>query len=190
VSGPRRVETRIVPAPGCRSREVAVKVSEIAAVHALLREASEGLTPAELERQPAPGRNTLGMLLAHVAVAETHLGQVGLLAERDGHVHDVLGIGAEDDGLPLAAGAAPPAALAGRDLAFFHDLLERAHAHTRQACAGLEDADLAASIVRPPRPDGTERVFDRRYILFHMVEHAALHLGQLRALRAALPRSA
>jgi len=186
VSAPRRVETRIVPAEGFPSREVAVKLSEIAAVHALLAEASEGLSPAGLERQPAPGRNTIGMLLAHVAVVETHLGQVGLLAERDGHVHDVLGIGMEDEGMPLAPGAGPPAALAGRERDFFLDLLARAHAHTRAACARLEDADLATDIVRPPRPDGTQRVFDRRYILFHMVEHAALHLGQIRTLRATL----
>jgi uncharacterized damage-inducible protein DinB len=186
MNGPRRVATRIVPAAGFRSAEVAVKVAEIAAVHALLAEATEGLTPAQLERQPAPGRNTIGMLLAHVAVAETHLGQVGLLGERDGHVHDVLGITLEDEGMPLAPGAGPPAALAGRERAFFLDLLARAHAHTRAACAGLEDAILGDDVVRPPRPDGTQRVFDRRYILFHMVEHAALHLGQIRALRAAM----
>jgi uncharacterized damage-inducible protein DinB len=186
VSEPRRIETRIVPAAGFRSTEVAVKVSEIAAVHALLAEASDGLTAAQLERQPAPGRNTIGMLLAHVAVAETHLGQVGLLGERDGHVHDVIGITVEDEGMPLAPGAGPSLALSGRERAFFLDLLARAHAHTRAVCANLEDADLAADIVRPPRPDGTQRVFDRRYILFHMVEHAALHLGQIRALRAAM----
>lgn len=186
MSGPRRVESRIVPAEGFASREVAVKMSEIAAVHALLREAAGGLAPAELAWQPAPGRNSVGMLLAHVAVVETHLGQVGLLAEPNGHVHDVLAIRAEDDALQHPAGARPPAALAGRELGFFLDLLARAHAHTRAAAARVRDEDLATEIVRPPRPDGTQRVFDRRYILFHMVEHAALHLGQVRALRASL----
>ena len=36
------------------------------------------------------------MLLAHIAVAETHLTQVGLLGETSGHVQDVIGI-REDD---------------------------------------------------------------------------------------------
>jgi len=186
VSETRRVETLLVPAAGFRSREVAVKVAEIVAVHDLVREAARGLTVEQLGRQAAPGRNTLGMLLAHIAVAETHLGQVGLVGDPSGHVHDVLGIREDDDGLPLPADGAPPAALAGRDLAFFMDLLARAEAHTRAACEGLTDELLGHEIVRPPRPDGTQRVFDRRWILLHMVEHAATHLGQIRVLKAAL----
>ncbi len=180
----RRIESRIVPLKRFRSREVAVKMADLAAVHELLREATLGLEPAQLEHQPAPGRNTIGMLLAHIAVAETHLAQVGLRGESNGHVQDVLGIREEDDGLPMSAGGAPPAALAGRGLDFFLDLLARAQAHSRAAGELIADADLATDIVRPVRPDGTQRVFDRRWILFHMVEHAALHHGQIRAMRA------
>jgi Protein of unknown function (DUF664) len=169
VSTPRRVETRVVPAAGFRSREVAVKVAEIEAVHALVREAVHGLTPGQLAHQSAPGRNTIGMLLAHIAVAETHLGQVGLVGDPSGHVRDVLGIGEEEEGMPVPPGGPPAAALDGRDLAFFLDLIARAEAHTRLACENLTDEILGHDVVRPPRPDGTQRVFDRRYILFHMV---------------------
>ncbi len=186
MSDPRRVESRIVPAAGFRSHEVAVKVAEIVAVHDLVREAAQGLTPEQLGRQSAPGRNTLGMLLAHIAVAETHLGQIGLVGDPSGHVQDVLGIREDDDGLPLPADGSPPAALEGRDLAFFMDLIARAEAHTSAACEGLTDEVLSHEIVRPPRPDGTQRVFDRRWILLHMVEHAASHLGQIRVLRSVL----
>lgn len=182
----RRIESRIVPAPGFRSTEVAVKVAELAAVHDLLREAVAGLSPAQLGHQAAPGRNTAGMLLAHVAMVEVHLAQVGLLGERDGHVEDVLGLGPDDDGMRVEPGGAPAPAIAGRDLGFFLDVLDRAATHTRRACEGLTDADLATDIVRPPRPDGSQRVFDRRYVLFHMVEHASLHMGQLRTLRRSL----
>ena len=182
----QRIESRIVPAPGFRSTEVAVKVTELAAVHDLLREAVAGLSPEQLGRQLAPGRNTAGMILAHVAMVEVHLAQVGLLGETDGHVRDVLGLGPDDDGMRLEPGSGPTPAVAGRGLPYFSDLLRRAHAHTRRACEHLTDADLAADIVRPPRPDGTQRVFDRRYVLFHMVEHASLHMGQLRALRRLL----
>ena len=183
MSAPRRIETRLVPAAGCRSREVAVKVAELETVHGLLRDSVGGLTPAQLEHQSAPGWNTIGMLLAHIAVAETHLGQVGLVGDPAGHVRDVLGIGEEEEGMPLPPGGRPPAALAGRDLTFFLDLLARAQEHTRRACEGLTDELLGHEIVRPPRPDGTQRVFDRRWILLHMVEHAASHLGQIRTLK-------
>jgi uncharacterized damage-inducible protein DinB len=186
VSTPRRVESRIVPAAGYRSREVAVKVAEIEAVHDLVRDAVQGLTAELLGHQSSPGRNTLGMLIAHIAVAETHLGQVGLVGDPSGHVQDVLGIREDDDGLPLPADGTPPAVLTGRDLAFFLDLLSRAEAHTRSACEPLTDEILGHEIVRPPRPDGTQRVFDRRWILLHMVEHAASHLGQIRNMRAGL----
>jgi hypothetical protein len=122
------------------------------------------------------------MLLAHIAVAETHLGQVGLVGDPSGHVQDVIGIREDDDGLPLTADGKPPVALAGRDLAFFLDLLARAAAHTRLAGQDVTDELLGHEIVRPPRPDGTVRVFDRRWVMFHMVEHAAQHLGQIRVL--------
>ena len=182
-AGVRRIESLLAPAAGFRSREVAVKVSEIAAVHALLRDAAHDLTPAELSHQFAPGRNTIGMLLAHIAMVEVHLAQVGLVGDRDGHVLDVLGIRPEDDGMPLPPDGAPPADLAGREAGWFLALLDRAEAHTRAACEAITDELLELEIVRPPRPDGTQRVFDRRWILFHMVEHAALHMGQLMTLR-------
>jgi hypothetical protein len=123
------------------------------------------------------------MLLAHLAIAEVHLGQVGLLAERDGHVRDVLGIGVDDDGMPLPEDGAPPAALAGKSATFFAELLDRALKHTRAACETFDDARLADEIRRPPRPDGSYRVFDRRWVLHHLVEHAAQHLGQVQTLK-------
>lgn len=178
----RDVVSRLVPEPGCASAHVASCVGGIAAVHELLLGATRELSPALLAWQPAPGRNTVGMLLAHVAVAEVHIGQVGLLAERDGHVHDVLEITMDDDGMPLAEDGAPPAALAGREHAFYAEQLRRALEHTRAVALPLRDEQLDADIVRPPRPDGTRRIFNRRWVLFHMLEHAASHYGQLQVL--------
>lgn len=179
----RRIESRIVPARGYHSAEVALKVAEIAEVHDQIVRAASSLTPAQLAWQPAPGHNTLGMLLAHIAVAEVHIAFVVLKGERDSRVHDVLGIDADDDGMPLPPGGTPPAVLDGKPWAFFDDLLERALAHTRQACLALDDSVLGVEIVRPPRPDGSVRVFDRRWGLHHLVEHAAQHLGQIQVLK-------
>ncbi len=174
--------TRLVPEPGYASAHVASCVGGIEVLHTMLLDLTRELTPAQLAWQSAPGRNTVGMLLAHVAVAEVHLGQVGLVGERDGHVHDVLEITMDDDGLPLPAHGAPPAALAGRPHAFFAEQFRRALAHTRAVAMPLADDQLDADIVRPPRPDGTRRIFNRRWVLFHMIEHAASHLGQLQVL--------
>lgn len=178
--------TRLAPPPGYASTHVATCVAGLDELRSRLIDAVRELTPAEIAWQPRPGANTIGMLLAHIAVAETHLGQVGLLGERDGHVHDVIGITVEDEGLPLAPGAPPSPALGGRTPAFFADLLARSGAHTRAAARGLADDVLDTDIVRPARADGTHRIFTRRWVLFHMIEHAAGHLGQVQALRRQL----
>jgi len=61
-------------------------------------------------------------------------------------------------------------------------LLARASAHTRTAAAKLSDDDLDRQVVRPPRPDGTRRVFNVRWVLYHMIEHTAGHFGQIQLL--------
>jgi hypothetical protein len=179
----KRIENLIVPLAGFRSDHVALKLAELAELHGQVHKATQSLTPAQLEWQPTPDSNTVGMLLTHLALAEVHLGQVGLRGEKDGHVRDVLGIGVDDDGMPIEQFGGPPAALAGKPITFFADLLARANAHTRAACATLDDVQLAEEITRPPRPDGSYRVFDRRWVLHHLVEHMAQHLGQIQVLR-------
>lgn len=181
-TGPR-LESLILPATGYAAPSVALKVAEIADVHVQLRAAAKDLPPAAFAWQPASRTNTIGMLLTHIALAEVNLTQVVLLAEPRGHVQDVLGITVDDDGMPIEDhGGAPPAALAGKDAAFFLALLDQAEAHTFAACRTLREEDLGVEIVRPPRPDGSYRVFDRRWALHHMVEHASQHLGQVLVL--------
>jgi len=178
----RDVVTLIVPLEGFRSAQVAAYVAELEELRERIVLATMALSPEQLMWQPRPGMNTIGMLLAHIAVAETHVGQVGLLGERDSHVEDVIGIHVDDDGLPLAPGAPPAPKLNGMDSAFFAGLLARASAHTRTAAAKLSDDDLDRQVVRPPRPDGTRRVFNVRWVLYHMIEHTAGHFGQIQLL--------
>jgi uncharacterized damage-inducible protein DinB len=180
----RRSESRILPAPGFASASVALKLAEIADVHEQLRRAVRGLPPSAFAFQQAPRTNTMGMLVAHIALAEVNLAQVVLLAEPKGHTPDVLGLSTDDDAMPIERyGGTPPAALAGKDEAFFRSLIDRAEEHTFAACRSLREEQLGEEIARPPRPDGSFRVFDRRWALHHMVEHAAQHLGQIQVLK-------
>jgi hypothetical protein len=126
--------------------------------------------------------NTAGMLLAHIAFAEAHLGHVGLLGEAVGHAHDVIGLTEEEEGLPLAPGAPPSPALAGRTLADFEGMLARAREHTRAIARGMTDADLDREVVRQ-RPDGTLRVFNVGWVFYHLLEHEAGHRGQIGLLK-------
>lgn len=197
----KQVVTRLVPSEGFRSAVAATLMAQVDDLNRRTLDAAKGLTPEQLAWQPygpapgsAPGEkgtgfNTIGMLLAHIAVAQTHITQVGLIGDRDGHVQDVIGITVDDEGMPLAPDDPPSPALAGKDLAFFAELIARAGTCVRQAAEKLTDADLAADVVRPPRPDGTVRVFDRRWILHHIAEHTAGHMGQILLLRRMLERA-
>jgi uncharacterized damage-inducible protein DinB len=177
------VTTRLETPDGFRSREAARFFWQMEDQRRGLLAAVRDLGDGELHWQIAPGTNTIAMLLAHVAYAEAHLVQVGVLGEASGHAQDVIGFGEEDEGMPLAPGAPPSPALLGRPLAFFTAALDAARAHTRAALERLGDEDLARTITRPPRPDGTVRVFDVGWVIYHLLEHEAGHRGQVQLLR-------
>jgi uncharacterized damage-inducible protein DinB len=176
---PQRV---LAISPDYRSPTVARYLWQLDDQTRRLTEGTRDATPDALSWQPAPGANTMGMLLAHVAVAETHIASVILAGLADSDVLGVLGIGPDDDGLPLPAGARPPAILAGRDIAFFHDLLRRAREHTRRIATALTEADLDRRVVRKPA-DGTTRHYNLDWGFYHLVEHLAGHHAQILLIR-------
>ncbi len=168
---------------GFASREAALFVAQLDDLSRRLVQDSRELTSAALGWQPLPGQNTMGMLLAHVAYWEVFWDRY-VLEDRTMpfEVRDVLGLDREEVGTPLPADGRPPAALAGREIAFFHDLLARARAHTYAVARRLGDADLGREIARQ-RPDGTPTLITPRWALYHMLEHQAGHYGQLLLLR-------
>ena len=48
--------------------------------------------------------------------------------------------------------------------------------------SGLRDEDLARQVTRE-RPDGTTRIFNVDWVLYHMLEHLAGHHGQILMLK-------
>jgi uncharacterized damage-inducible protein DinB len=172
------VYTLIEVADGCRSAEGARFLSQLRDGHRALREVIEGLSAQDLAWQHAPGFNTIGMLLAHIALNEVHLIQVGVEGAKNSRIQETLGIGEDDDGMPIAADGTPPATLAGKDLAYYRSLLDRALAVSEEALRNLEDADFDRRITRP-RPQGGERVLNVRWTLHHILEHLFLHHGQI-----------
>jgi uncharacterized damage-inducible protein DinB len=169
------------PAPGMKSSLVGLFLAQLDDQSKSLTEDTRGLTPDELAWQPAPGMNTIGMLLAHIALVE--VAWIGAAAKGlDFFKIDELPVTWADSGMPLPPDAAPPAALRGKDLAFYDDVSARARAFTRKALAGLTDADLALRRSRIRR-DGTEVHYNVRWALYHVVEHEAGHYGQVNLLR-------
>jgi len=142
-----------------------------------------GLAPDDFTWQPAPGLNTMGMLLAHMPIVEVFWTDLVLRDRPDAmeRVHEVLGIGGDDDGIPLAPGATPPAGLNGRSWSWYADLHDRARRHLVEHARGLTDADLERRIERR-RGDQTFQITPR-WMLYHVAEHFSGHYGQVLMLR-------
>jgi uncharacterized damage-inducible protein DinB len=174
----------LVPAPGSRSAEAGSFIAQLDDQSERLATDLRGLTPDQLAWQPAPGMNTIGMLLAHIAAVEVGWIRAAVFG-RDRDSGEVLGLTKRQIGMPLAADAGPPAALAGRELPYFDDLLARARAFTRASIADLSDADLDRRFRTPAswEPGGGEFEATVGWALYHILEHEAGHYGQINLLR-------
>ncbi|MCC6350743.1 MAG: DUF664 domain-containing protein [Candidatus Eisenbacteria bacterium] len=167
---------------GWRSEEAALFVAQLDDLSRLLWRDMAGASSAELVWQPKRGLNTQGMLLAHMAIVEAFWIQRATTGVDDAKLERLLGIGVDDDGIPLPAGGTPPRALHGWKVGDYRALEARARSFTRRHVRRFTAADLQES-VRADRPGGPRRSFQRRWILHHLVEHYAGHYGQILLLR-------
>jgi DinB family protein len=177
------VRNQITPLPGFRSPEAAVFLAQLDDQLRLVREATRDLSPEDLAWQPAPGQNTIGMLLAHMAIAEVGWTKVILGGEPPGaDVDDVLGIHQEDDGMPVAEGAPAYGPLNGKTIGFYDDLLERSRDYLKRLARERPPEDMDREI-RRERPDGSVRVLNVRWFYYHILEHFSGHYGQILLLK-------
>lgn len=146
-----------------------------------LKQDTAYLEPAHLEWQPHPGVNTVGMLLAHLAVVDVwwiRLAPHETPEEQcDGIMRGIIGISMDDDGLPLAAAGGHPRTLAGRTLADYMRMLDAARAVTHQELRQWRDADLATTFSL------RDRLVTREWTVYHVLEHFAAHYGQVLLLK-------
>ena len=143
-----------------------------------LRSSVEGLEVDALEWQLAPGRNTIGMLLAHIAVAETWWMQVGAKGlhrreQADAIVKGVIGIAPDDDGMPIPPDGTHPRLLRGTNVQDYLAMIDRARVATHVVLRGWTDDDLLASVgIR-------DRAVTKGWIVYHALEHMVAHYGQI-----------
>ena len=122
-----------IAVPRGRSREAVSFLAQLDDQSRRLLEGLRGITAAELEWQPKQGMNTIGMLLAHIAIVEVFWLHVAMERASEAAIKKVTRIGGDDDGMPMPAGGSPPRALKGRTLGWYTALLKRSrdlgHAH-------------------------------------------------------------
>ncbi len=179
----RTPKRHLLPLPkGHRSREAASFAAQMEELTERLFADLRGVTAAELGWQSKRGHNTIAMLIAHCAIVEVYWTAVAVGRWEEALCERVLGIGVDDDGMPLAPDGRPPRALRGATLRDLKTLMGRARRFVLREAKGLTDADLDRRITRTRR-DGSRSVFSVRWILYHVLEHLAGHYGQVLLLR-------
>jgi uncharacterized damage-inducible protein DinB len=179
----KTVTHRLTVPAGRRSTEVASFMAQLDDVHRRLFEDLSGASATELAWQPKRGQNTIGMLLAHMAIVEVYWTLIAVERYTPEEFRRALGIGIDDDGMPLPASNAPPAGLKGRDLAWFAALMRKARAYVRRNTSRFAPADLDRVVSRKSRLRPGRSRANLRWILYHLVEHQAGHHGQILLLR-------
>jgi hypothetical protein len=170
--------------PGFGSKEAALLMAALDDQHALLAKDLEGITAAELEWQQKPGMNTIGMLLAHLALVEVFWTQVGPERKTQFETDSTLGLDLRTgDGMPAKPDDRPPASLAGKALPYYLDLLAKAREYANRAVMKLDDATMDSIFQRTRRYDGKTEELNMRWVLYHMLEHFSGHYGQILLLR-------
>ena len=180
----------IRPARGDRSPEAALFVASLDDLTARMADDLRGLGPRALEWQPAPGRNSIGMLLAHCAIVEVAWMGGPAIGKTAIDFDGVVGIGRDDDGMPAAPGARHPRALAGWRLADYLTLFERSRAFVRRIAKRWSTRDLEQPLRREWRTQNRIQHYHRRWILYHLLEHLAGHYGQMLLLKELMKEKA
>jgi uncharacterized damage-inducible protein DinB len=173
----------IRPARGFRSPEAAVFVASLDDLTRRMAENLAGLGPRELEWQPAPGRNSIGMLLAHCALVEAAWMGGAAIGETRVDFERIVGIGIDDDGMPAAPDARHPRALRGWRLPDYLALLVRSRTFVRRIAKRWTARELEQPLRREWRSQNRIQFYHRRWILYHLLEHLAGHYGQMLLLK-------
>jgi len=140
----------------------------------------KGMTVKQLEWQQRLGMNTVGMLLAHLALVEVwwiNVAPSGMPWDPDGKnaIRKICGF--EDDGLPLPPKGRHTSCLHGYSLKKYDAVLTRARRSIHREMKTWRDRDL-------DKPYSlNKKQFTRMWTLYHVLEHFASHFGQILLLK-------
>jgi len=158
------------PAPGFEG-EVAIWVATLDDARRQTKAVVEGLTVEQLAWKPPAGGNSIGQLLRHVALVELDWVITDLCGEKE------LPPGAP----PLMTLDGPMAEPGPRPLAEFIEALDWCRALTKERLKKFPKGEIEAT--RTYRGEGVIKVFNVRWILYHLLDHEAQHKGQILAIR-------
>ena len=148
---------------------------------ARLKKSTADLSVTQLEWQSKPGVNTIGMLLAHLAIVDVSWMRLRpreiAETETDAVMKEIIGIGMDDDGIPISADGRHPATLAGKTITDYFDMIDAARAVSHQELRSWRDADLVSTYAFK------DRIITREWTAYHVLEHFCGHYGQILFLK-------
>ena len=165
---------RIEPTPGY-SPTIGRLVGMLTYTRSTTLAAVQNLTTPELDHLQDEASNSIGALLAHIAIVERSF-QILTFEQRT--------LSAEENerwAAALKLGADGRETLKGRPLDHYLDELAAVRGATLEMLAGRDDEWLEASVVPAPR-------INAHWAWFHVAEDEINHRGQIRWLRARLPK--
>jgi uncharacterized damage-inducible protein DinB len=145
-----------------------------------LKKSVKDLTVEQLEWQLRPGMNTVGMLLAHLALVEVwwiNVAAPELPWEPDGKKLMNKVCGFEDDGIPLPADGRHVDFLRGFASEKYLAALAKARRSAHRELKTWRDRDLDKLYKL------RKHQFSRAWTLYHVLEHFASHFGQILMLK-------
>lgn len=149
----------------------------------LLRASLCDIGVEELQWQLSRGSNTVGMLLAHLAVTEAYWLNVAPFkstasVDEDSIVCSIVGIRTNDDGMPLPPDGEHPTILWSKQWKDYYGMIQKARTRTHELTASWTDDEMAATF------DLEGQMVSNAWVLYHLFEHFCSHFGQILQIRA------
>lgn len=165
-----------------KQKQVALFAAQLDDQLSLLTKSVESLTVKQLEWQLKPGMNTIGMLLAHLAIVDLWWAVIapkGMQPEPEGDVINmkVIGIRMDDDGLPMPKNGKHPGTLAGKTAKQYLEMLAKARRAVHKELRTWNDSKLPSRFIR--RRGKKQIQITHTWVLYHLLEHFAGHYGQI-----------
>jgi uncharacterized damage-inducible protein DinB len=170
------------PVPGY-TPQIGRYVAQLIEVRSDLKQEIAGLSIEQIDWHPNDTVESIGTLLLHVASVEW-----SWLHE------DMLGRPSEEypgdwaEAMPIRVGVAQ---ISGRPVEWYIQHLDSIREGTLAILRGLTGADLAKLVGEAEPPPGEEkrsRLFTIDWIIWHIIEHEATHVGQVEMLRRLGPQ--
>jgi uncharacterized damage-inducible protein DinB len=159
-------------------------VAQMTEVRQDLLDLLDGLTSAQLDWHPDEATESIGTLLLHLDAVEWSWIHEDILGQPD-----TAYPGSWEEAMPIRVGTPQVRA---RPLPAYLDQLQRTRERTLQVLKDFTDADLTRLVgeaVPPPGVEPRSTLYTIDWIIWHIIEHEATHVGQVELLKRLAPGS-